>query len=106
VLPVVDADNRLLGIVNLEEVHLAMQSPHLQPWVLAVDLMRGKVSPLTPDDRLDRALELFAENDLLALPVVSADGERRVLGMVRRSDVTMTYLRRLHGQPESSTPAA
>jgi CIC family chloride channel protein len=106
VLPVVDADNRLLGIVNLEEVHLAAQSPHLQPWVLAVDLMRGKVSPLTPDDRLDRALELFAENDLLALPVVTADGERRVLGLVRRSDVTMTYLRRLHGQPETSTPAA
>jgi CIC family chloride channel protein len=104
VLPVVDMENRLLGVVNLEEVHLATQSPHLQQWVLAVDLMRGKVRPLTPADCLDRAIELFAENDLPALPVVASESDRRVLGMVRRSDVAMTYLRRVHGQPASSAP--
>ena len=63
-LPVVDADNRLLGIVTLDEVYLASQSPSLQALVLAADLMRGDVQPLTPEDTLDRALELFVENDL------------------------------------------
>ena len=67
VLPVVDDDNRLLGVVNLEEVYLASQAPSLQPLVLAEDLMRTEVQPLTPDDTLDRALELFVENDLLTL---------------------------------------
>ena len=41
VLPVVDADQRLLGVVNLEEVHVAAQSESLKPFVLAEDLMRG-----------------------------------------------------------------
>ena len=41
--------------------------PHLQPLVLGEDLMRSDVQPLTPDDTLDRALELFVENDLLTL---------------------------------------
>jgi CBS domain-containing protein len=97
VLPVVDADQRLVGVVILEEVHLASRSPNVQPWVLAADLMRSTVQPLQPEDRLDRAQELFVENDLLALPVVDNLKDRRVLGMVRRVDIAKAYLRRLHG---------
>lgn len=96
VLPVVDGDSRLLGIVNLEEVHLAAQTPSLQPLILATDLMRSDIRPLTPDDTLDRALELFVENDLLALPVVGDLEARRVIAMVRRFDIASAYLRHLH----------
>ena len=74
VLAVVDAENRLLGVVNLEEVHIAAQQPSLKPLILVEDLMRSDIRPLTPDDTLDQAQELFVENDLLALPVV--DGLR------------------------------
>jgi CIC family chloride channel protein len=94
ILPVVDGERRLLGIVSLEEVHLADQAEHARPLLLAADLMRIDVRPLKPEDGLDRAMELFAENDLLALPVVGLD--RRVVGVVRRSDVAGAYLRRLH----------
>ena len=87
VLPVVDGDCGLLGVVNLEEVHLAAQQPFLKPLVLAEDLMRSDIRPLTPEDTLDRALELFVENDLLALPVVDDLQTRRVIAMVRRFDV-------------------
>jgi CIC family chloride channel protein len=87
VLPVVDADRRLLGVVNVEEVHLAAQATHARTLMLAADLMRGDVTPLHPDDRLDRALELFVENDLLALPVVENTKDRRVIGMVKRFDI-------------------
>ena len=97
VLPVVDGDRRLLGVVNLEEVHLASQTSTLKPLILAEDLMRSDIRPLTPDDTLDRALELFVENDLLALPVVSDLVTRRVVGMVRRFDISSAYLRHVHG---------
>ena len=97
VLPVVDSNNRLLGVVNLEEVYLASQAPSLQPLVLAEDLMRTEVHPLTPDDTLDRALELFVENDLLTLPVVTNLEERQVIGMVSRFDISSAYLRHVHG---------
>jgi CIC family chloride channel protein len=97
VLPVVDEDRRLLGVVVLDEVYLASQSPHVSPWVLAADLMRSPISPLQPGDGLERAQELFVQNDLRALPVVEDLQTRRVIGMVRRSDVARTYLRHLHG---------
>ena len=97
VLPVVDGDSRLLGVVDLEEVHLASQEPTLQSLVLAADLMRSDIRPLTADDTLDRALELFVENDLLALPVVNDLTQRRVIGIVRRFEIASAYLRHIHG---------
>ena len=106
VLPVVDSDSRLLGVVTLEEVHLATESPSLRPLVLAEDLMRSDVHPLTPDDTLDRALELCVENDLLTLPVVADLKGRRVLGMVSRFDISSAYLRHVHGPAASPAQPA
>ena len=60
--------------------------------------MRGDVMPLQPDDELDRAQELFVENDLMALPIVNNLDERRVIGMVRRFEVASAYLQRVHGR--------
>jgi CIC family chloride channel protein len=96
-LPVADPSGRLLGVVSLEEVHLATQLPNLKPLALAADLMRSDVTPLRPDDRLDRALELFVESDLLALPVVDGSAANRVIGVVKRADISSTYLRYVHG---------
>jgi CIC family chloride channel protein len=100
-LPVTDGEGRLLGVVSLEEVHRASQSPYLQPLILATDLMRSDVTPLRPEDRLDRALELFVDSDLLALPVVDGPEPGRVIGIVKRSDVSSTYLRYVHGATSS-----
>ncbi len=97
VLPVVDDAGRLLGVVTPEEVSVALQSSAAGPLLVAADLARGGVTPLKPDDDLGRALELFVENDLLALPV--ADRDRKVLGVVRRSDVVGEYLKRVHAPP-------
>ena len=101
VLPVVDSENRLLGVVTLDEVHLASQSPSLKALVLVEDLMRSDVQPLTPEVTLDRALELFVENDLLSLPVVGNLEERRVLGMVSRFEISSAYLRHVHGPAQA-----
>ena len=96
-LPVVDAEGRMLGVVTLQELVLASRSPDLHHLIVATDLMRGGVTPLKPDDRLDRAMELFVENDLLALPVVDGTPEGRIVGIVKRADVSSAYLRRVHG---------
>jgi CIC family chloride channel protein len=97
ILPVVDGENRLLGVVNLEEVHIASNEPALKPLILAEDLMRTDVRPLTPDDTLDHAQELFVEDDLLALPVVDNLKQRVVIGMVHRHEIAGVYLRRVQG---------
>lgn len=58
--------------------------------------MRGDIRPLSPDDTLDRALELFVENDLLVLPVVDNSHQRRFVGTVRRFEISSAYVRHLH----------
>lgn len=98
VLPVVDEARRLMGVVNLDEVHLAVRSEHAQIILLAADIMRDRVEPLQPDDRLDRALELFVRNNLQALPVVDPSADGQVVGVVRRSDIASAYVRRVHGE--------
>ncbi len=100
-LPVVDDANRLQGMVVLDEVHLAARLGQAGTWLLAADLMRPGIEPLIPDDRLDQAMELFVEQDLLALPVVDDHKERHVVGLVRRSDVAQAYLRHVQGRSES-----
>ncbi len=104
VLPVVDPQNRLLGVVDLEEVHLAAQASFVQKLVVAEDLMNTDVTPLTPDDALDRAMELFIENDLLSLPVVDDLRQRKVLGMVRRQEIGSAYLHHVHGPAAPTEP--
>ncbi len=103
-VPVIDANGRLLGVVTVEEVLLASQSPHLSSLLVAMDLMR-EVSPLCPDDPLDQAMEVFVESDLLALPVVDGLGNKRVLGIVKRADLSGTYLRQLQGTQPPTVPA-
>ena len=102
VLPVVDDDDRLLGVVNLEEVHLAAQAAHMKSLVLAADLMRSDVVPLQPGDQLDKAMELFVENDLFALPVVNDLRRRRLIGMVRRFEIASAYVKHVHGSKTGS----
>ncbi len=103
-LPVVDAENRLLGVIDLEEAHQAAHAGDLGPLLVAEDLMRSDVRPLTPDDTLDRALELFVENDLPALPIVGDLQERKVMGMIRRQEISSAYLRHVHGTTSVTAP--
>ena len=105
-LPVVDRNGHLVGVLSLEEAHLAAQSPHARSMILAADLMRTDVDPLKLNDRVDRALELFVENDLTALPVVDGASDPKVLGVVKRSDISNAYLRHVHGVIEEGEIAA
>jgi CBS domain-containing protein len=93
-----------LGVETVDEVLLASQSPHLRGLLVGVDLMRD-VLPLCPDDPLDQAMELFVESDLLALPVVDGLGSKRVLGIVKRSDISGTYLGHIQGTQPPTVPA-
>jgi len=105
ILPVVDAHDTLRGVISLEETHMALNEPAMKSFAVAEDLMRMDVRPLTTDDMLDRALELFVENDLPALPVVNDLTHRRIIGMVRRQEIASAYLHRVHAPQPTGEPA-
>lgn len=96
-LPVVDSDHRFLGVVTIDEVHLASRSHHSISFLMAADLMRDDITPLCLTESLDRALELFVESELLALPVVRSSTDRTVIGIVQRTDIASTYLLHVQG---------
>ncbi len=97
VFPVLSDEKRLLGVVVLDEIHQSFEAPYLAALLLVEDAMRAEVQPLYPSMTIDRALELFAEQDLPALPVVASADSRVVIGIVRRREIMSEYVRRLHG---------
>lgn len=94
VLPVVDAEQRLLGVIGLEELYPPAPD---QAGKCVADRMRKDISPLTPTDHLARAIELLMQTDLWAMPVVASATDRRLVGIVRRTDIAQVYLQTLHG---------
>jgi CIC family chloride channel protein len=97
-LPVVDARERVIGCIHLDDVIGALQVAS-QPLVIAADLAREEATPLLPDDTIDVAQEHFVEEDVLALPVVDDPVRRHLVGMVKRFDVSSAYVRSVHGHP-------
>jgi chloride channel protein, CIC family len=99
ILPVVDDQDALRGMITLDEVHWATLDPSVAPMLVAADLMREDIIPLYRGDTLYRAMELFGRNDQRALPIVVVEqGHEKVVGIIQRSDVQIEYLKRVHGQ--------
>lgn len=105
-MPVVDENRRLLGVIDLEEVYLASQAPSLLPLVLAADLMHTDVTPVLAGESLENVYAAFVESGYQALPVVDNLEDRRVQGMVRRGEVASAYLRLLYGRPLAEEPGS
>jgi CIC family chloride channel protein len=95
-LPVVDDDRRLLGIITIEDV-LAASEVGPRPPIVAADLMRSDIVPIVAGSTLSAAQETFVNNDVMTLPVIDNELDRRVIGLVRRYDIASAYLRMVQG---------
>ena len=104
-LPVCDAAGTLMGVVSLEETVLASRTPDLHHLVVASDMMRSDIVPLQRDDPVAHAMELFAESDLLVLPVIEGP-QAHVVGLVKRYEIASAYLRRVQGDGLAAREAA
>lgn len=97
-IPVVDDADQLQGAVNLEDAYIATRAADAQPYTLAADVMRTDIVPLLAEDSIEQAMELFAEFDVLALPVVDAHASRKLIGIVRRSQLASALVKQLQGE--------
>lgn len=101
--PVVDPDDptRLLGIVTLTDLtrttgqHASdlMAQPASIRELCAGDICTHRVSTVTPDDPVFRALRRMAALNVGRLPVVDAEDHSRLIGLVRRADIVQAYQR-------------
>jgi CIC family chloride channel protein len=93
--PVVDADNRYVGLFSLNDVRQFLYDPDAAKLVVAHDLATN-VEPLTAESTLGAALELFALGHHDELPVIDADDDKRpIIALLRRQDVMTAYSQRL-----------
>jgi CBS domain-containing protein len=98
--PVVDEASHPIGIISFLEIKQFFMTGGLERLVLACDLMTDILAVTAPEDRLIEALEKMKEMEVEVLPVVSADKDNRLVGMIEqrriRKVVSREILRRTH----------
>ncbi len=85
-LPVVNAGQTLVGTVALQDLKEYLTKGDQLMSVIAMDVMRPPPPVLTPNQRLDEALTMLLSSEARNVPVVNHPGERKLIGVVVRSE--------------------
>lgn len=90
--PVLDENNKLWGIVTLQDMERVLSSNVIKLRGLTVEDV-AVIEPVTvfPDEPIWTAIQKMSPRDLARLPVVSRDGSGRLLGLISRSDILRAY---------------
>lgn len=85
--PVVSEDGSIFGVIHFADVREVMYDPSLRDLVTALDLAdtASAVVPMTM--ALDDLLDVFQNNNVSVLPVVEAQGNRKIVGLVEQRDL-------------------
>lgn len=93
--PVVDKEERLVGIFGLTDIRRIFQEEAVADLVIVRDFMVEDVVTITPADDLGDALQKLNERAIAQLPVVDESNPRRVLGMLSRNNLGAAYHQKL-----------
>lgn len=100
--PVVDSENRLVGIFSSDDVRSYLYDETIWQLAVARDIMVSNIVSVTPRDDLNTALRRFTARNLDELPVLDADDPGKLLGMLGRKEVIAFYNRRLMEHKQES----
>jgi CBS domain-containing protein len=91
--PVVGDEEALLGIVSLSDLERAVNAGQVEGTV--ADVFTREVFAAYPDESLEEALAHLGAQDFAVIPVVDRREPRRLVGVLRRSDILRAYSRAL-----------
>ncbi len=86
-LPVVDEDGTVVGMISYSDLHDEHFDPGLGPLVRATDLVLTSFPILHPDDSAMDAWKEFKQSNADCFPVVTRDRPHRLLAVIRRRDL-------------------
>jgi CIC family chloride channel protein len=90
--PVLADDNKLWGIITLQDIHRAQSKDNFSSKGLTVaDLAVEDPITIFADEPIWLAIQKMSPRDLARLPVVSRDGSKKLLGIISRSDILRAY---------------
>ena len=93
--PVVNQAGELVGILSHADYAGHTLEKELWDLVVVAELATTEVQTVTPGDTLDIALRKISSRDYATLPVVAAQGSRRLVGMISHRDIISVYTRKL-----------
>jgi len=89
--PVLNAENKLAGILSFNDYSEAIFDEDLMDLVVAKDLMSENIITVLADDDLYTALVKISRKDFSTMPVVSPDDPADLVGIVTRRDIIGAY---------------
>jgi CIC family chloride channel protein len=89
--PVVDHDQRLVGMVALQDLKEFLDTNDEASVVIAYDVMRPPPACLTPQQRLVEVVAMVLGSELRNIPVVDSLEEMRLVGSVQRAELLAVY---------------
>ena len=93
--PVVDNKGDLVGVISLQDVRKVLLEDYIKEIVTAGQLATEDVILLNTTDDLRIAMEKFNIKDIDEIPVVDPEAPKKVVGILRRSDVMDVYNREI-----------
>jgi len=79
---VIDKDKKLMGGITLDGIRNTFMTQELNDWLVAIDIMEPVIATVTPEMPLSVAFEKTKKLDVEHLPVVTADENDRLVGVL------------------------
>lgn len=92
---VIDPAGHLRGVLTIQDLRALLSKHELDYLVCAQDMVEPETVTVFTDDDLDKANEIFAQRGFGLLPVVTQSDEKKVVGVIRKADLTDFYNKRL-----------
>jgi CIC family chloride channel protein len=89
--PVVDDAGELIGVVGIQDLERVLSAGPIEDKTVADIATTKDVLSAYPHEPMWKALRRMGTRDIGRLPVVEQEGSRRLVGMVRRSDIIRAY---------------
>ncbi len=89
--PVLDAQNRLTGVLSFSDYRDAVFDENLKDLIIVKDLATAEVVTLDQEANLYEALDTITRKDFAILPVVASDNPRQLVGVLSRRHIIGAY---------------
>lgn len=93
--PVMDAENRMIGIFSSTDIRGVLFAPDIEHLVVMKDIAKSEVVTTTLTEDLNTVLQKFTIKNIDSLPVVREDDLGILMGMLSRRDVIAFYNRQI-----------
>ncbi len=101
--PVMDDDERLIGIFSINDIRGVLFSSEIEHLVRMKDIGTSDIIVTTPSDDLNAVLQKFTEKNIDSLPVVADDDHGVLIGMLNRREVIAFYNDKIREMKQKKT---